>query len=139
MDVLVLIGRVLFAVVFLVSGSGHFAQRSMMAGYAGSKGVPVAGVMVPLTGALQIVGALMVAVGIWPDLGALFLVVFLLPTALIMHNFWTVTDPQMRVNEQTQFFKDMALGGAALALFALFAHLGGDLGLVVVGPLFSLG
>ena len=31
---------VLFAFLFLTSGYAHFAQRKMMAGYAGSKGVP---------------------------------------------------------------------------------------------------
>ncbi|WP_324654114.1 DoxX family protein [Georgenia sp. H159] len=138
MDVLVLIGRVLFALLFLGSGYGHLAQRQMMAGYATGKGVPAANLMVPLTGLQIIVGALMVALGIWPDVGALLLVAFLVPTAFIMHGFWAEADPGAKAMEQTQFLKDMALAGAALVMFALFAHLGDDLGLVLVGPLFTL-
>jgi len=138
MELLVLIGRVAFALLFLGSGFAHFAQREMMTGYAASKKVPAAAVMVPVTGALITIGALMVAIGIWPDLGALLLVVFLLPTAVLMHGFWSETDPAARVQEQTQFLKDLALAGAALVMFALFAYLGDDLGLVVVGPLFDL-
>lgn len=138
MDVLVLIGRVMFALLFLVSGYGHLAQRRMMAGYAASKRVPAAPVMVVLTGLLILVGALMVAVGIWPDVGALLLVVFLVPTAFIMHGFWAETDPAAKAMEQTQFFKDLALAGAALVMFAVFAYLGDELGLVLVGPLFTL-
>lgn len=136
---LILIGRILFALNFLLSGVfGHFGQRKMMAGYASSKGVPFAGLAVVLTGVLMVVGALMVAIGIWPDLGALLLVIFLLPTAFIMHGFWREKDPQMRSMEQTQFFKDIALLGAALVMFAVFAFLGDDLGLVVIGPFFTL-
>ena len=39
MDVLVLIGRILFALLFLGAGMGHFSQREMMTGCAASKGV----------------------------------------------------------------------------------------------------
>jgi uncharacterized membrane protein YphA (DoxX/SURF4 family) len=137
-EVLVLTGRVGFALLFLGSGFGHLAQRQMMAGYATGKGVPAANLMVPLTGLQLLAGALMVAVGIWPDVGALLLVAFLVPTAFIMHGFWAETDPGAKAMEQTQFLKDLALAGAALVMFAVFAYLGDDLGLVLVGPLFSL-
>lgn len=138
MDVLVLVGRVLFSLIFLGSGYGHLAQRQMMAGYAASKGLRGANLMVPLTGVQIIVGALMVALGIWPDVGALLLVAFLVPTAFVMHRFWAETDPAARAMEQTQFLKDLSLAGAALVMFAVFAYLGDDLGLVLVGPLFTL-
>ena len=138
MDVLVLIGRILFALLFLGAGIGHFSQRKMMIGYATSKGVPAAGLMVPFTGAVIILGGLMVSIGVWPDLGALLLFAFLVPTALMMHGFWRETDPASKANEQNQFLKDLSLAGAALALFAFFASEGDDLGLVVLGPLFTL-
>lgn len=138
MDVLVLVGRILFALLFLGAGMGHFAQREMMTGYAASKGVPAAKLMVPLSGAVVILGGLMVAIGVWPDLGALLLVAFLVPTAVLMHGFWRETDAASKANEQTQFLKDLSLAGAALALFAFFAAEGNDLGLVVLGPLFTL-
>jgi putative oxidoreductase len=128
-DVIVLIGRILFAALFAASAFAHFAQTDAMAGYAGSKGVPAPRLAVLGGGVL---------LGLWPDLGALLLVVFLVPTALLMHPFWKETDAQAKVMEQTQFFKDTALAGASLMLFALFANLGDDLGLVIVGPLFSL-
>lgn len=136
MDAVVLIGRILFAALFLGSGVAHFAQRQMMTGYAASKKVPAAALAVPASGVLILIGALMVAIGVWPDLGALLLVVFLVPTAVLMHGFWAETDAAARANEQTQFLKDLALAGAALVMFGLFAELGDDLGLVVVGPLF---
>lgn len=134
MEWLVLVGRLLFAVLFLGSGWGHLTQTQTMAGYAQSKGVPLARVSVIGTGVLIVVGALMVLLGVWADLGALLLVVFLVPTAVVMHNFWTVDDPQGRQMEQTQFLKDIALAGAALMLFAFFATTP-ELGLTITGPL----
>lgn len=138
MDVLVLIGRILFVTVFLASAFGHFTQTAAMTGYAESRGVPLAKLAVPASGALLLVGGLMVLLGVWADLGALLLVVFLVPTAILMHPFWKETDAQAKQNEQVHFMKDMGLAGAALMLFALFAHVD-DLGLTITGPLFSLG
>ncbi|MEU9207682.1 DoxX family membrane protein [Streptomyces sp. NPDC048415] len=139
MDVLVFIGRILFAALFLGSAVGHLTQTKAMAGYASSRGVPAA---VPATfgsGLLLLLGGLSVLLGVWADLGALLLVVFLVPTALLMHAFWKETEPQAKQMEMVQFNKDMALAGAALMLLAFFAYAGGDLGLTLTGPLFDLG
>jgi uncharacterized membrane protein YphA (DoxX/SURF4 family) len=138
MDILVLIGRVMFAFVFLSSGVAHFAKRDMMSQYAGHKKVPVPMVTVVAGGVLLIAGGLSILLGMWPDLGALLLVIFLVPTAVLMHNFWTETDPQARAMEMNQFAKDVALAGAALMLFAFFAYAGDDLGLTITGPAFTL-
>lgn len=138
MDVIVLIGRILFASLFLGSAYGHLAQGQAMVGYAESRGVPLAKAAVPATGVLLLLGGLMVLLGVWADLGALLLVIFLVPTAVLMHGFWKETDGQAKQMEMVQFNKDMALAGAALMLFAFFAHVG-DLELTITGPLFSLG
>lgn len=138
MDVLVLIGRILFVLLFLSSGFGHLAQSKQMAQYAQFKGVPMSEIAVLASGVLLIAGALSVLLGVWADLGALLLVLFLVPTAFLMHAFWKETDAQAKQTEMIQFNKDLALAGAALMLFAFFAHTGGDLGLTLTGPLFSL-
>ncbi|WP_067697693.1 DoxX family protein [Nocardia jejuensis] len=138
MDVLVLIGRILFVALFLSSAVGHLTQTEAMAQYAQFKGVPAPKAAVFASGLLLAVGGLSVLLGIWADLGALLLFVFLLPTAFLMHAFWKETDPQAKQTEMISFNKDLALAGAALMLFAFFAYVGGDLGLTVTGPLFSL-
>jgi putative oxidoreductase len=138
MDALVLIGRILFCFLFLTSAYGHFAQRKMMAGYAGSKGVPQPEPAVLAGGVALTLGGLMVLFGVWADLGCLFLVVFLVPTAVLIHGFWKESDPQARQMETVQFSKDIALAGASLMLFAFFAFAGDNLGLTITGPLFHL-
>lgn len=138
MDVLVLIGRILFAALFLASAASHLTRTKAMAGYAASRGVPFA---VPATigsGLLILAGGLSVLLGIWADLGALLLVVFLVPTAVLMHGFWRESDPQARMMEMVQFQKDLALAGAALMLLALIAYAGTDLGLTITGPLLEI-
>jgi putative oxidoreductase len=136
MDVVALIGRILFSALFLGSALGHLTQTEAMAGYAGAKGVPQPKLAVLASGVLMAAGALLVLLGVWLDLGALLLVVFLVPTALLMHRFWQETDPATRQNEMVQFQKDLALAGAALLILALYGGYGADLGITITGPLF---
>jgi putative oxidoreductase len=136
-DVIVLLGRIVFVLLFFASAMGHLTQTEAMTGYAASKGVPAAKLAVVGTGLLLAIGALLVLLGLWGDLGALLLVVFLLPTAVLMHPFWKETDPAGRMNEMTHFNKDLALAGGALAFLALFSL--DDLGFTLTGPLLGLG
>ncbi|MFQ6328490.1 MULTISPECIES: DoxX family protein [unclassified Nocardia] len=138
MDVVVLIGRVLFVVLFFGSAVGHFTQTEAMTGYAQSRGVPAPKAGVLAAGVLMALGAASVLLGIWADLGALLLVIVLLPTAFLMHRFWSETDPETKQGEMIHFNKDLALAGASLMLFAFFAHVD-ELGLTITGPLFHLG
>lgn len=119
MDIVLLIGRVLFALIFLNSGIGHLTQRAGMTGYAKSKKIPAAGAAVVISGLMLLVGGLGIVLGFYADLAALLLVIFLVPTAFLMHNFWTVTDPMAKMSETVNFFKDLSLGGAALIIMAL--------------------
>ncbi|HLM09151.1 MAG TPA: DoxX family protein [Thermoleophilaceae bacterium] len=136
MDVIALIGRILFVIMFLNSGVKHLRQREGLVAYARSAGGPAPELMVPLTGVMLLAGGALVALGLWPDLGALLLVAFLLPTAYYMHGFWRVEDPQMRTMQETHFWKNVSLAGASLLLFALFVECGDQLGLMAGGPLF---
>jgi hypothetical protein len=44
-----------------------------------------------------------------------------------MHNFWTIEDATAKQGESINFFKNIALAGAALIIFALVAN-GADFG-----------
>jgi uncharacterized membrane protein YphA (DoxX/SURF4 family) len=138
MDVVILIGRILFAALFLPAAFGHIAQSGPMTEYAKTKGVPAAKAAVLLGGVLLAVGGLSVLLGVWADLGSLALVVFLVPTALLMHPFWKETDAMSKQMEQIQFSKDLALAGASLMLFGFFAISGHSVGLTLTGPAFNL-
>jgi len=116
MEFLLLIGRIIFGGFFIMSGINHFTNAGMMSGYAKSKNVPASYLTVVGTGVMLVLGGLSVLLGLFPVLGLILLIVFLVPTSMLIHDFWTVQDPQARAAEQVNFLKNLALTGAALAL-----------------------
>jgi uncharacterized membrane protein YphA (DoxX/SURF4 family) len=138
MDVLTLIARIVFCLVFAYSAVGHLTQTDVMAGYAQSRGLPAARSFVLIGGVALVAGVVSILLGLWGDLGALALICFLLPTAFTIHAFWKETDPQARQMEQVQFFKDISLAGGALAFFVLYAYAGFALDWVITDPVFDL-
>jgi len=114
MEIAVLVGRILFSFMFIMSGFGHFAGRKMMAGYAQSKGVPMAGFLVPASGVLALLGGLSILLGYQARLGAVLLIAFLVPVTFMMHPFWAEKDPMQKIHERVNFFKNLSLTGAAL-------------------------
>ena len=119
MDAVLVIGRILFAFIFITSGIAHFAKLEAMTGYAKYKKLPAAKLGVLVSGLFFLLGGIYIALGIWVDLGALLLAINLILTAVIFHNFWKETDPTAKQNEMLAFKKDLALAGAALIIFAL--------------------
>lgn len=114
----VVLGRFLFALIFLMAGANHFNKQAI--GYAASQGVPLASIAVPLSGVLAITGGLSILLGYRGKLGAWLIVLFLIPVTLMMHKFWTVTDPMMAQLQMILFMKNVSMLGGAL----LISHFG---------------
>ena len=121
MDAVLVIGRILFAFIFITSGIAHFAKLEMMTGYAKYKKLPAAKLGVLISGLFFLLGGIYIAIGLWVDLGALLIAITVILAAIIFHNYWKESDATAKMNEQIAFNKDLALGGAALILFALIA------------------
>ena len=92
MDVVLVIARILFAGIFISSGISHLTKLDAMTGYAQYKKVPAAKLSVIISGLMILVGGLYIAFGVYADLGALLLALFLIPAAFMMHAFWKETD-----------------------------------------------
>lgn len=137
MDVVLVIGRILFALLFINSGIAHLTKLEAMTGYAKYKKVPAAKISVIVSGLMILVGGLYIALGIYADLGGLLIAIFLIPTAVIMHAFWKESDATAKQNESIGFFKDLALAGAALIIFALVST-GTNFGPSITSAFFSL-
>jgi uncharacterized membrane protein YphA (DoxX/SURF4 family) len=116
---LFLLARVLFGGVLAFMGLNHFTNLEDMAGYAGMKGVPAPRLAVAFTGGMLVLGGLSVVLGAYVVLGAGALALFLLASAVGMHDFWSVQDPDQQQTEMTQFLKNVTLAGAAVGLLAL--------------------
>ena len=119
MKALFVMGRVLFGGFFLFNGLGHFMQMGFLAQYAGMKGVPAPAAAVAVTGIMLILGGASILLGARPRIGIALIVAFLLPTSVIMHDFWTVPEQMPRAAEMVNFLKNFALAGAALMLTAV--------------------
>ena len=119
MNVVLFIGQVLFAALFITSGIGHFAKLEAMTGYAQYKKLPAAKLGVMASGLFFLVGGILIVIGTYVDLGALLIAITLVLAAVIFHNFWKETDATAKQNEMIAFNKDLALAGASLIIFAL--------------------
>ena len=137
MDIVLIVGRVLFSLLFISSGVAHLTKLQAMTEYARNAKVPAAKCSVIVTGLILIIGGLYVALGIYADLGALLLTIFLLLSAFKMHDFWNFTDAHAKQYEMTSFMKNLALAGASLIIFVLVGS-GVEFGPTITGAFFNL-
>jgi putative oxidoreductase len=114
-----IIGRVVAGCFFLMNGFNHFAQLSVMTGYAKSKGIPAPALAVGGSGVLLFLGGLSLLLGYHPTIGAALLVIFLLGVSFGIHNFWTVQDQQAKTGEMINFLKNMAILGLLLMTLSI--------------------
>lgn len=118
------IGRILFSLIFVFAGLGHFMQLEEMSQYAASKSVPLPKIMVAVTGLMLVAGGLSILFWKYVVVGSWLLIIFLGLAAIKMHNFWSIEDPMQRQNEMNQFMKNVALLGATLVFYLLAANNG---------------
>jgi uncharacterized membrane protein YphA (DoxX/SURF4 family) len=118
-DVLFVAGRILFGGFFVLSGVRHFQHLAMMAAFTGSKGFPAPKLAVLGSGLLIIAGGLSILLGVRPAWGVALISAFLIPVTFVMHQYWKHTDPMMRINDQVNFLKNVALLGAAWMLLMI--------------------
>jgi|SRR5437764_10710399 len=117
MAALYLIGRILFAMIFIMSGLNHFMKLEAMSQYAASQKVPVPKLAVAVTGLMLLAGGASILFGVEPQAGVGLLVLFLVPAAFWMHRFWGLQDPMMAANQRAHFMKNIAMAGAALLIY----------------------
>src|ERR1700692_1411460 len=86
----VLLGRLLFVLVFLMSGPRHFMGQTIA--YAASQGVPLASIAVPFSGLLALAGGLSILLGYRARIGAWLIVLFLAGVTSGVVNVWGVLD-----------------------------------------------
>lgn len=114
MKFIILLGRILFSFLFILSSVGHFTK--MLIDYAAMRGVPLASFLVPFSGVLALLGGLSILLGYHARIGAWLIVIFLIPVTFMMHNFWSLQDPQAQSLERILFLKNLALLGSAFMI-----------------------
>ncbi len=118
MSSLFFLGRLLFGLIHVFYGLRHFWLMGDYAKRARKRGVPLAKSMVTLTGALLIVGGLSIITLRYFEEGIWLLLLFYLPTTLLIHEFWREKGKK-RTEEFEAFMKNMVIVGALLMMLIL--------------------
>jgi putative oxidoreductase len=111
-------GRVFLSAIFLFSGFGKIADWSKFAHMMDEKGMPLVPLFLAGAIAFEILGGLSLLLGFYGRVGAVALIVFLIPTSLIFHNFWAAEAAQQQ-NQMIHFMKNVAIMGGLLMVAAL--------------------
>jgi putative oxidoreductase len=106
-----LAGRILLALLFIVSGFGKITGWDGTAGYMASKGMPMVPVFLALTIAMELGGGVLLAVGFRARWVAAAFVLFLIPVTFIFH-------PPGDATQQVNFLKNLAIMGGMLMVIA---------------------
>jgi len=135
MEVVMLIGRILFAFMVVSGGINHLTKAEAMSGYAAYKKVPSPKLANFVSGVLLLAGGLSIVLGVYADLGAIVIAALLVLMALKMHDFWAQTDAQAKQMETIAFWKNVSMAGGALFIFAVAAN-GQEIGWTLTNSLF---
>ena len=115
-----LVGRILIALIFLLSGFGKLTGFAGTAGYMASK-MPVSGTLIDLLLVITIIvelgGSLALVLGFKARIAALVLFLWMIPVTLIFHNFWAAPADQAMI-QQIMFLKNLAIMGGMLMIMA---------------------
>jgi putative oxidoreductase len=114
----ILLARLLLSLPFLYSGVDkcrrwHAAQREVAA-----SGLPRPTLLHIVTVAVQLGGGFSLFLGIEARLGALLLLLFLIPVTVMYHPFWKRSGAEL-VAEADHFLSNLAIVGGLLVIVAL--------------------
>ena len=109
----------MFGAYWLMAGFNHFRNLEGMSQYAKSKGAPAPKLSVAASGIVLALGGLSLMFGIYPTVGIILLILFLIVASFQIHKYWKLDDAQMRQIDQINFTKNLALVGALLMLLLI--------------------
>lgn len=105
--------------IFIHGGWHAYREPGGRAEKAAKLGLPEPETMVKVNAMTMIVAGAALGLGIKPKLAALALLGTLIPTTMAGHRFWEEETEQGRLNQETQFLKNLGLmGGLLLLLFS---------------------
>ena len=115
-----LIGRLLIAAIFIVSGYGKIGGFEGTTAQIAAKGMPLPELAAAGAIAVELVGGILLIVGWHARLAATALFLFMIPTTLLFHNFWAFEAAQ-QAGQRIHFMKNLAIMGGILYVMAFGA------------------
>lgn len=116
-DFAVPVGRLLLALIFIMSGFSKLTGWPGVVGAVEAKGLPIPMLFGAGAILLELGGGLMVAIGYKARIGAAALILFTIMTMIFFHNFWAFegADYQMQM---INFMKNLAITGGLFLILA---------------------
>lgn len=111
-------GRLLLSLIFVMSGVHKIMAWSDTASRMEAEGMPLVPLLLAGAIVFEIGGGLSVMLGIRARLGAAALIVFLIPTTLIFHDFWTFEGQEQQL-QMIHFMKNLAIMGGLFVVAAV--------------------
>jgi len=106
-------GRVLIALIFVMSGFSKLTGFEGTVGYIASKGLPMPQLLAAAAAAIELGGGIALLLGFKARWAAAALFSFTALAALLFHNFWAVP-PEQAQNQMIHFMKNLAMMGGLL-------------------------
>jgi putative oxidoreductase len=110
-----LLGRILIAVIFILSGFSKLTAPAATAGYIASAGLPLPYAGVALAVIVELIGGILLVIGYQTRIVALIMALFAVATAVFFHS--NFADQNMFIH----FFKNVAMAGGLLQVVAFGA------------------
>jgi len=115
-----LTGRILLALIFVISGYNKIVGFEGTVGYIASKGLPLAQLGAVLAIVVELGAGVLLVIGWQARWAATAVFLFLIPTTLLFHNFWAVDAARVQM-ETIQFMKNLCIMGGMLYVMAFGA------------------
>lgn len=115
-----ILGRILISIIFIMSVSGKIRDPHGTMKMMASHGMIVVPFFFAMAVLLELGGCISFITGYKARLGALALIVMLVPTTLIFHNFWAAP-AAMKMMQQMNFLKNAAIIGGLFQVLAFGA------------------
>jgi putative oxidoreductase len=112
-----LAGRWLMAAIFLVSGIAKVNDPAGTVEHMVKAGIPAADVLVWIAAIAELAGAAALITGFLTRIGAIGLILFLIPATLFFHDFWDYSGADA-VPQMANFMKNVAIGGGLAYVIA---------------------
>ena len=113
-------GRILLALIFVISGYNKLVGFDGTVGYIASKGLPLPQLAAAAAIAIELVGGVLLVIGWQTRWAATAIFLFMIPTTLIFHAFWAAPAANLQM-ETIQFMKNLCNMGGMLYVMAFGA------------------
>lgn len=114
---IILLGRILLSGIFLMSGIHKITAWDSTVTSMQNEGMTNVPILLGAATFAELAGGLSLLLGLWGRIGAFGLFVFLIPTTLIFHDFWTY-EGQQQMQQMQHLMKNLTIMGGLLIVTA---------------------